>query len=63
MFEELNMRVKKLDVLDIVLTKWAAVVAGVIIIKLIPALLNIGWLVLIIALVVLAAKPAYDFFK
>lgn len=62
MLEDLDKKVKNLDTLDIALTKWAAIVAGIILIKLFPQLLNIGWLVLIIILVALAARPAYRFF-
>jgi hypothetical protein len=61
MFDELNKRVKNLDVLDIALTKWAAVVAGIILIKLFPSLLGISYTLLFIALIALAAKPCYDF--
>lgn len=63
MFEELDKRVKKLDTLDIALTKWAAVVAGVIIIKLLPQLLNISYLLLIVGLIALAARPMYKFWS
>jgi hypothetical protein len=63
MLEELNKKVKNLDALDIVLTKWAAVVAGILLIKLFPSLLGISYTLLFIALIVLAAKPCYDFFS
>lgn len=63
MLEELDKRVKNLDTLDITLIKWAAVVAGVIIIKIFPQLLNIGYIILLVVLVALAARPAYRFWK
>jgi hypothetical protein len=63
MFEELDKRVKKLDALDMALVKWAAFVAAVIIIKLIPQLLNISYLLLLIILIALAARPAYKFWS
>lgn len=62
MFEDLTNKMKKLDVTDLALIKWSAVVAGIIIIKLIPQLLQISYLVLIIVLIALAAKPVYKFF-
>jgi hypothetical protein len=63
MFEDLDKKVKNLDTLDVVLIKWSAFVAGIMLIKLIPQILNIGWLLLIVILIVLAARPAYDFWK
>lgn len=63
MFEELDKRVKKLDALDMALVKWAAFVAAVIIIKLIPQLLNISYLLLLIILIALAARPVYKFWS
>ncbi len=63
MFEELNKRVKKLDTLDIGLIKWTAIVAALIIIKIFPQLLSINYLILILVLVVLAARPVYRFWK
>jgi hypothetical protein len=61
MLKDLDKKMKNLDTLDIVLIKWAAVVAGIIIIKIFPQFLNISWLLLIVVLVVLAARPLYDF--
>jgi hypothetical protein len=63
MMDELNKRVKNLDAMDIVLTKWAAIFAALIIIKIFPGLLSISYWILFIVLIVLAARPAYKFFK
>ena len=61
MLTDLDKKMKNLDTLDIVLIKWSAVVAGIIIIKIFPQFLNISFLLLIVALIVLAARPLYDF--
>jgi hypothetical protein len=63
MFEELNKRVKNLDALDIGLIKWSVLVFALIVIKMFPQLLNIGYLLLIIVVIALAARPAYKFWK
>jgi hypothetical protein len=63
MWNDLEKRVKNLDTLDIALTKWAALVAGIIIVKLFPGLLNISWLLLIVILIAVAARPMYDFWS
>ena len=52
MFEKLNERVKKLTVIDIKLIKWAVLFATIIIVKLFPKLLEIGYPVLIILMLV-----------
>ncbi len=61
MFGKMNARVKKLTVVDIALIKWSVFVAAVIIVKLFPQLLQISYPVLILLLVVFAAKPFYRF--
>ena len=61
--KSLDKRVKNLDTLDIGLIKWAAVLAGVIIIKLFPQLLDVSYLILIVAILVLAARPMYRFWS
>ena len=59
--KSLDKRVKNLDTLDIGLIKWSVLVGGVIIIKLFPQLIDINYLVLIVALAVLAIRPVYRF--
>ena len=61
--ESLDKRVKNLDTLDIGLIKWSVLVGGIIIIKLFPQLIDINYLVLIVALIALAARPVYRFFS
>ena len=61
MFEKLNERVKKLTVIDIKLIKWAVLFATIIIVKLFPKLLEIGYPVLIILMLVCSAIPFYKF--
>jgi len=57
--EKMNERIKKLTVIDIGLTKWSVFFATVIVVKLFPQLLNIGYPVLIVLMLALAAKPLY----
>ena len=59
MLEKMNERIKKLTVIDIGLTKWSVFFATVIVVKLFPQLLNIGYPVLIVLMLALAAKPLY----
>ena len=46
---------------DIGLIKWSALVAGILIAKLIPRLVTVDYRVLVGLVVVLAAKPVYVF--
>ena len=61
MFEKMSERLKKLTIVDIGLTKWAAVLFGIIIAKIFPQLLNIGYPILIIIMLALGARPLYNF--
>ncbi len=61
MFAKLNERVKKLTVIDIGLVKWTVLFATIIIVKLFPQLLNIGYPVLIVLMIACAIKPCYKF--
>ena len=61
MFEKMSERLKKLTIVDIGLTKWAAVLFGIIIAKIFPQLLNIGYHILIIIMLALGARPLYNF--
>lgn len=58
----LNEKVKKLTALDISCTKLAVFFATIIIAKLIPGLLKINYWILIVLVIVFAAKPFYDFY-
>lgn len=59
MFENLNQRIKRLTVIDIGMTKWSVFFATVIIVKLFPQLLGTNYPILIILMLVMAAKPLY----
>ena len=61
MFEKLNERIKKLTVVDIGLIKWSVFFSAIIIVKLFPQLLRINYAVLVLLVIVLAAKPVYTF--
>ncbi|MFA5005772.1 MAG: hypothetical protein WC561_06600 [Candidatus Omnitrophota bacterium] len=61
MFKKMNERVKKLTVVDIALVKWSVFVSAIIIVKLFPQLLQIRYSVLILLMVIFAAKPLYKF--
>lgn len=61
MFEKFNERVKKLNVVDIKLIKWAAFLIAIIVVKLFPKLLEINYWILIILVIACSARPAYKF--
>lgn len=61
MCEKLNERIKHLTVVDVGLTKLAAMVFGIIIVKLFPQLLDLSYVVLIVIVLILGAKPLYVF--
>jgi hypothetical protein len=63
MLDEINKRVKNLDALDIGLIKWSVLFFALIVIKMFPQLLHIGYLILIIIVIALAARPVYRFWK
>ena len=54
-----NEKIKKLDVIDIGLIKLAVLLATIIIVKLFPQLMYISYSVLIILVIICAARPAY----
>ena len=62
MLKRLNEKVKNLDVLDIGLTKLTLLVTGIAASKLFPQLLTIRYSVLLVAIIVLAARPTYKYF-
>lgn len=61
MFEKWNERVKKLNIVDIKLIKWSTFFATIIVAKLFPQLLQINFWVLIILVILCAARPFYKF--
>jgi len=61
MFENLNKRLGKLNVIDIGLVKWACVVFGIILCKIFPQLININYSILVLLLLALSALPTYKF--
>jgi len=61
MFDKMNARIRKLDVLDIGLIKWAVFFAAVIIVKFFPRLLEIDYAVLFLLMTICAIKPFYSF--
>jgi hypothetical protein len=60
MLEKLDAMVKKLDTLDIGLLKLAVLVATIILIKIVPQLLDIGFVPLLVLFIAFAAKPGYS---
>lgn len=61
MLENWNERIKKLTVIDIGLIKWASFIFGIIVVKVFPQLLNIGYPVLIALVLVCGIRPLYKF--
>jgi hypothetical protein len=59
MFEKMNERIKKLTLIDIGMIKWSVFFATIIVVKAFPQLLNIGYPVLIILMLALAAKSVH----
>ena len=59
MFEFINEKIKTMTVMDIGMVKLSVFFATVIIVKLIPSLLNINYLILIILVLAAAARPVY----
>jgi hypothetical protein len=59
MLNNLNEMIKKFDVIDIGLIKLAVLLATIIIVKLFPQLMSISYSILIILVIICAARPAY----
>ena len=57
--EGLNQRVKRLSFVDIKLIKWATFFATIVVVKFFPQLLQMNYPVLILLMVLCAAKPVY----
>ncbi|MFH1641072.1 MAG: hypothetical protein ABIA66_03805 [Candidatus Omnitrophota bacterium] len=60
MFEKMNERIKKLNLLDIALIKWSVLFATIIIVKLFPQLLKIDYFSLVVLMFLCAAMPLYN---
>ena len=60
-WNSMNERIKNMTVMDIGLTKFAALFAGIIIAKLFPQLLKINYVVLIALMLAFGAKPLFKF--
>jgi hypothetical protein len=61
MLEKLDQKAKKLTYIDIKFIQLAVIVVAIILVKLFPQLLKIDYWVLIVLLIVFAAKPFYKF--
>ena len=61
MLEKLNEKARKMTYIDIKLIQLAVIVVAIILIKLFPQLLKIDYWVLIVLLIIFAAKPFYRF--
>ena len=59
MFEFINERIKTMTVMDIGLVKLSVFFGTIIIVKLIPSLLSINYIVLIILVLAAAVRPVY----
>ncbi len=59
MIKYLNERVKALTAWDIALIKWSVVFATIILVKLLPKLLSINYVVLVILMIACMARPIY----
>jgi len=60
-WDNINVRIKKMTVMDIGLVKWSAFFFAIIIAKLFPQLLKINYVVLIMLTIACGAKPLYKF--
>lgn len=60
---DMNKQIKKLDVLDIALTKWSAVFFGLLIATLWPTIITVAWYWFAAIMVLLAIRPTMRFFK
>jgi len=61
MLERLSERVKRLDIADIKLIKWATFFATIIIVKLFPQLLRINYWILAALMITCSIRPGYKF--
>ena len=57
--ENLNQRIRKLDVFDIALTKISVFFFAVLLVKFAPSLARMNWATLIILVVIAAVRPFY----
>ena len=57
----MNEKIKKMTVWDIGLVKWSVFFFTIIVVKLFPQLLNIGYPILTVLMLTCGAKPLYKF--
>jgi hypothetical protein len=60
-WDSMDERVKKMEVLDIGLIKWAAFFMAIIIVKIFPQLLKISYPILTMLVIACSARPLYKF--
>lgn len=60
-WDSMNEKIKKMTVWDIGLVKWSVFFFAIIIVKLFPQLLNIGYPILIVLMIACGAKPLCKF--
>ena len=61
MFRRMEEGDKRLEVIDVGLMKWSVFFATIIIVKIFPQLLKIGYSVLTVLVIVFAVRPLYKF--
>jgi len=59
LWSNMNVRIKKMDVMDIGLVKWSVLFFTIIIVKLFPQLLRINYSVLIVLVLVCGIRPLF----
>ncbi|MFH1397690.1 MAG: hypothetical protein ABIH27_03985 [Candidatus Omnitrophota bacterium] len=61
MLEKMNERIKRLNWMDIGLVKWSTFFFAIISAKFFPQLLKIDYVILILLVLILSARPLYRF--
>lgn len=61
--DKLNKMNKNMDIFDTGLTKWSVLLFALLLVKFWPWLLVLDWYVYLIAALLLAIRPLYNFFK
>mgnify|MGYP006921623864 CR=1 FL=1 len=59
----LNKRIHKLDILDLGEIKWASLVGGLLLAKLLPISISLPWYVYVLIILLLILRPMKHFFK
>ena len=63
LFEEMNRRVKKFDIVDVKLAQSCAFFFALVIVKLIPDIMDINIWFFVVLLILCAIKPVYVFWS